>query len=99
MVQKLVQIIKDYQIKLEEIKKTSIRLTDEYNKAKEIVLHHLTLCKLKHKPVNMNIIADYPDAGKYIADMSKLQKEIIRLRNENLHLLDTIEDKNYATTT
>lgn len=92
MAQKLVQIINDYQTKLEEIKKTSIQLTDEYNKAKENVLHHLTLCKLKHKPVNMNIIAAYPDAGKYIADISKLQKEIIRLRNENLQLLDKAED-------
>lgn len=99
MAQKLLQIINDYQTKLEEIKKTSIQLTDEYNESKEKVLHHITLCKLKHKPVNMNIIAAYPDVGKYIGAMSKLQNEIIRLRNENLHLLDTSENKNYASTT
>ena len=99
MVQKTVQIINDYQSKLEEIKKTSIQLTDEYNKAKEKVLHHLTLCKLKHKPVNMSIIASYPNAEKYISAISKLQKEIIRLRNENLQLLDTAENQNYASTT
>jgi hypothetical protein len=47
MAQTPAQILSEFIQKLEGLKSRSLAITDQYLKAKEKVLHHITLCKLQ----------------------------------------------------
>lgn len=87
MPQSPAQVLADFDKKLEKLKIQSLEVTEAYRLAKEKVEHHVLLCKLKHHPINLNVIASYPKIEEYIKNISILQKEIVKLRNYYQKLL------------
>lgn len=93
MVQTPAQILAEFRQKLDDLKNKSLIISGEYYKAKEKVIHHVTICKLQHKPVNLNIISSYPKIHNYIQEITSIQDEIIKLRNHYQNLL-YLQEKN-----
>lgn len=75
----------------------SYRISEEYMSAKDKVLHHKLLSKVINKSPDPKILSDLPSIQKYISNITAVEDEIIKLRDEYQKLLKSLPEETPPT--
>lgn len=75
-------LLEEFQNKLNELKIKSYRISEEYMSNKDSVLHHKLLSKVMNRSADPKILASLPGIQKYINDITAIDAEIIKLRDQ-----------------